>query len=255
MARLMAGDLDAGFLYMHQALKEDQLSSGKELPQQPALFFVTMNTRRAEQAARAIVLAYAQFLRKRMTRYRRSGRGTLTWPGFRRQVIAKPALLESLFHLVYSTARIMRLGAVRIPSGTTGFGRNLYAQALSDLCLVAEDWLGSKWRGRADDMFAALAVNYAASTGLALTRTEREEVRVAASSAAAWGVTCTALLDGSFRTSSGRNFSEAEADLLLAWLVRNRSAHTVEADPLLETRFGDLEQRIFFALFRVAEYL
>ena len=192
MGLLISGDLDYGFLYMHQALREDQLSSGQDLPQQPALFFVTMNTRRAEQAFKPQVQAYGDFVRRHMAAYRRSRRGGLKFPRFRSIVSSRPGLLEPLFHLVYATARLIRFGEMSVPSRSTAFGRSLSGQGLFDLCQVAEEWLGFGWRRNPVDMFGALALTYAQATGLKLTQDERNDVNRAAN--LRWGQTAVELI-------------------------------------------------------------
>lgn len=257
MATILAGDLDYGFLYMHQALREDQLSSGRQDPPQPALFFVTMDAQKAEPAFQPQVQHYADYVGARLTDYRTSGRGSLDLATLRAVVLSRSSLVESMFHLVYATARTLRLEEIAIEARQTVFGRNLYSQALFDLCIVAEEWLRYAWPMPGDELFAALTDRYASATGLALTQTERAEVRRAAEDPANWGTVLNSLVDGSYRTSAGtgRAMADREADILVAYLIRNRSAHTLTADAILERHFEDVERRLYWAIFAIAEHL
>ena len=253
MGYILLGDIDRGFLYMHMAFREDQLSSGKPNPMQPAMRFVTVDATSDEQAFKDEVDEYASFIEARMQRYRARTGGALILPGLRLKVIPERSLWDDMFHLNYATARIRRLEAWEHVAKTTTFGVNLMAQALGDLCLVAEQWMRYRWL--LDAEFFQLAVKYLHGTGYKNTAdASLQAVSKASKFPGAWGATVEELLDGTFRDGT-RALAPREADIALAYLIRNSAAHSVKADPILASRFEDVESRVYAAIFGIVEHL
>jgi hypothetical protein len=253
MGYILLGDIDRGFLYMHMAFREDQLSSGKPDPAQPAMRFVTLDATSDQQAFKDEVDEYAAFIEARMRRYRARTGCALTLPALRGKVIPEQSLWDDMFHLNYATARIRRLEAWGHVANTTPFGVNLLAQALGDLCLVAEEWMRYGWP--LDAEFFQLAVKYLHDTGYKNTAdASLRAVSKASKAQGAWGATVEGLLDGTFRDGI-RALAPREADIALAYLIRNRAAHSVKADPILASRFEDIESRVYAAIFGIVEQL
>lgn len=125
---------------------------------------------------------------------------------------------------------------------TTPFGVNLLAQALGDLCLVAEQWMKHGWPLEAE--FFQLAVKYLHDTGYMKTAdASLQAISKASKDPSAWGTTVEGLLDGSFRDGM-RAVAPREADIGLAYLIRNSAAHNVTAHSILASRFEDIEARV-----------
>lgn len=254
MGYILLGDIDRGFLYMHLAFREDQLLTGTAAPLQPAMRFVTVDASSDQQAFKDEVDAYAAFIETRMQRYRDLTGGALTLPALRQRVILDQRLWDDMFHLVYATARIRRLEAWGHVSTATSFGVNLMAQALADLCLVAEQWLRLGWPIK-HGLFFMLAVRYLGKTGYAGTAdATMKSVSKASKVPGAWAATVEELLDGVF-LAGGRVLDQREADTAIAYLIRNSSAHSVKADPILATRFEEIESRIYASVFGILEHL
>lgn len=253
MGYILLGDIDRGFLYMHMAFREDQLSSGRADPPQPAMRFVTVDATSDQQAFKDEVDEYAAFIETRMQRYRAGTGGALTLLALRQKVIADQSLWDDMFHLNYATARIRRLEAWGHVAKTTTFGVNLMSQALGDLCLVAEQWMRYGWPLEAE--FFQLAVKYLHGTGNRKTAdASLQAVSKASKYPGAWGATVEALLDGTFRDGT-RALAPREADVALAYLIRNSAAHSVKADPVLASKFEDIESRVYAAIFGIVEHL
>lgn len=253
MGYILLGDIDRGFLYMHLAFREDQLLTGTADPVQPAMRFVTVDASSDQQAFKDEVDAYAAFIETRMQRYRDLTGNALTLSALRQKVIPDQRLWDDMFHLVYATARIRRLEAWGHVSTATPFGVNLMAQGLADLCLVAEQWLRLGWPSKG--LFFQLAVNYLGATGYAGTAdATMQAVSKASKVPGAWATTVEELLGGVF-LADGRAVDQREADIALAYLIRNSSAHNVKADPILATRFEDIESRIYASVFGILEHL
>lgn len=252
MRDILAGNLDDGFLWMHQALVEDQTSSGDPAPDTPAFAFATMNAQKLDQAFGEEVVRYARWVEERLEQYRGSGRGTLTIEDLRQRAIARPGLIEPLFQTVYIVARMLRLENLMVGVARENpFARLLTSSLLSDLCMVIDGaiqvWKPGLWRP------VEQAHEYASEVGIKLTKTELQEVNRRGTDD--FPATLRALLDGSYRTAGGRAPSDLEQDALLAYVVRNRTAHGVAAEEILEAEFEIVEKRLFFQLFSVIERL
>jgi hypothetical protein len=221
-------------------------------PQQPAMRFVTVDATSDEQAFKDEVDEYAAFLETRLARYRHDTQGTLTLKDLRDKVIPRQDLWDDMFHLVYAAARVRRLEAWGHVATATSFGVNLLAQALGDLCLVAEQWLRIGWP---DGMFFELAVRYLNATrGGSSGQRTMEAVSKGYKAPGGWGTTVGALLDRRYSAGT-RTLDAMESDLGIAYIVRNTAFHSLKADPLLASRFADIEASIFSAIFAVVERL
>jgi hypothetical protein len=65
MTVLLRGDLDHGYLLIHQAVLEDIETSGQPRPNTPGYALVSLDYNRVEQAFRQWVMAQAEFLAAR----------------------------------------------------------------------------------------------------------------------------------------------------------------------------------------------
>lgn len=252
MAYILVGDIDRGFLYMHLAFREDQRTSGMNAPPQPALAFVMLDATTDQQAFKQAVDAYAAFIEDRMGRYRARTGGTLTLSDLRSRVLGESDLWDDMFHLVYSTARILRLESWGHVARGTQFGANVLAQSLGDLCLVAEQWLEHGWPG--SGVFRAHADRYLRATGVPTGPDALTGAHTASHVAGQWGTVVADLLDGTFR-HNGRTIQALEVDIAITYLLRNYAAHQVTAEPVLSQRFNEIEDRVYSAIFRIVEKL
>jgi hypothetical protein len=69
MTVLLRGDLDHGYLLIHQAVLEDIETSGQPRPNAPGYALVSLNYNRVEQAFRQWVMAQAEFLNVLLDNY------------------------------------------------------------------------------------------------------------------------------------------------------------------------------------------
>jgi hypothetical protein len=247
---IAVGDLDRGFLYMHQAAAEDARSTGLELPPRPAVWFITLDGRRVEQAYREKVLEYEAHLRRRLRNYRRYRAGSLTLTSLRGRANRHPELLDAVTTIAHVVARLSRLNRQttrRIRQ--TEFAVLLLSQVSLELCLVIEELLAGVF-GRGET-FKPLAAAYAPTAGMSLTDVELGQLNQGF--IAAFDTTLLALLAGRRVPGFGRSLSPAEADLVIAYGIRNRSAHGLERPEVGASRFDRIMSRLFFALFKALE--
>jgi hypothetical protein len=252
MRDIILGDLDRGFLFMHQALVEDQRSSGSPAPDTPALAFVTMNAAKTDQAFRQEVTRYARLVEKRLDAYRTTGRGALTFAEVRAKVTARPALMESLFSLVFAVARVIRLEEPAVAfTRDNQFAGLLFGQIGFDLCLIIDQFLAERFPS--GGLFMSLATKYASTARLGISRPAlgKANGRFTTDFAA----TTAALLDGSYAMHGGAAPRELAADLMVAYGIRNRMAHGVATEKVVEDQFEAIEERLFFVIFSILERL
>lgn len=134
------GDLERGFLYMHQAAVEDTYPSRDRLPESPAGWFLSLDARRADQAYYDKVAEYEAFLDARLTAYRTASRGGLTLADLRARYKAHGDLLDAVTTIAHVVARLTRLDSKRLRQILDNrFAALLLTQISLELCLVIED--------------------------------------------------------------------------------------------------------------------
>lgn len=244
------GNLDRGFMYMHQAAVEDSISSGLALPASPAVWFVTLDSASQEQAYHEKVAEYETYLEGQLATYRAGGRGVLTLPELRARLSRHPVLLDGLRVMAYAIAQLVMLNEQRTARiRQSDFAEFRLSQIALQLCLVIEDAL-LRARG-ASGMFKSLVEQYAPGAGMALTGPEL--IQLNGRFRADFDATMAEVLDGRPVTGFGRPLSDQEADIVAAYGIRNRSAHGLERPPATVVEFERLAPRLFWALFRCLE--
>lgn len=98
---ILDGDLEKGFLLMHQALEEDKETHNTNAPNTPANFFVTLDYEKQNQFFRPKVIEIADFIDIKLDNYRSSGRGSLTLIEFKSKFLEKPLLRDVVFYFVF----------------------------------------------------------------------------------------------------------------------------------------------------------
>ncbi len=248
------GDLDRGFLYMHQAAFEDIYPDRDRLPDSPAGWFLSLDTRRPDQTYYEKVLEYATYLETQLAAYRAGSRGTLTIDDLRVRYQAHGDLLDAVTTVAHVIARLTRLDSSRTREILDNrFAALLLTQVSLELCLVIEDVLQRKIVAGAT--LGALASRYPAGIGIALTKDEVTELNTLAWTPGGFDSVVGELLAGTAVTGFSRALSDREADLAIAMLVRNKSAHGLERPGAAARQFDGIVPRLFFTLFAALEDL
>jgi hypothetical protein len=251
MGHVLEGDLDRGFIFMHQALDEDRTITGDPNPDWPAWKFVTMNDASQEQAFLDQVRAYAAFIEARLTSYRESGRGSLSFQALRDRALSQPRLRDVMFHLTFAVARLSKLHAHRQQFPDTDFSRVLTRQLAFDLCQLTDEVLQA-WDGTGEWQFYKLGTKYLRAANLHMDQADLDDVRVRFDSSPAG--TLSALLDETYVIRRGRP-AGASLDLLIAYGLRNHLAHGISRGQPFEGRFDELEPHLLYVLLSAIEHL
>jgi hypothetical protein len=253
MRDIALGNLDRGFLYMHQAAVEDRLSTGDPMPPRPAIWFVTLDPRHVGQAYRDKVVEYEAFLEARLAEYRSSGRGALSVADYRDRAQRHVILLDVVTAIAYVVARTTSLASRRTARiRSSEFAGLILSQLALQLCLVVED-LMLRAPGSPGGTFKPLAAWYAPQATMALSDAELGQLN--GRFIAAFDQTLTEVLDGRQVAAFGRPLSDRESDLVAAYGVRNRSAHGLERPAAIASDFDRLMPRLYYAVFAALEVL
>jgi hypothetical protein len=251
MRDILAGNLDRGFGFMHQALAADLALTGEPNPDWPAWKFVTMNADSREQAFFDEVLTYATFIEARFTAYQASRRGELTLSLLRSRVLAHPNLRDLMFHLTFAVARLTRLHSNRRHLAGTDFSRLVTDQLAFDLCLLTDQALQT-WDGTGEWRMYHLATRYLRAAKLNIEQVDLDDARTRFDRDPT--ATLAALLDGTYRTR-GSPPEPRSIDLLLLYGIRNFLAHGGARSRTLDARFDEVEPHLFYVLFAVLEHV
>jgi hypothetical protein len=249
---IVVGNLDRGFLYMHQAAMEDLATHGRG--RTPAKAFITLDPRMQNQAFKAQVEVYSAYLQRRLASYRKHRGGRLTLPDMRKRFDRHPQLREPLFVLAFAVACLVQSGSpeMRRVRGSE-LARVVLAGTVLDLALVVEELLSDRYRGLLKGRpptFVPLAVEYANAHALAIGASLPS---ISAAFNRGFDRTMTTLLRGRLPAHATGLVSKAELDLAVVVGLRNHAAHGVGRSTLVGDRFEILVRRTFFFLFAVIE--
>jgi len=248
------GDLDRGFLYMHQAAVEDTYPDRDRLPESPAGWFITLDARRADQTYHDKVAEYESYLDGQLAAYRAASRGTLTLDELRRRYKAHGSLTDAVTTLAHVISRLTRLQTTRgLKILDNRFAALLLTQVALELCLTIEDVMQEKVG--AGLTLGQLASRYPAGHRITLTKHEVTDLNRLAWSPAGFDSVVGDLLSGVSVLGFGRALTDRETDLEIAVLVRNKSAHGLDRPAAAARLFDQITPRLFFVLFMAIETL
>lgn len=255
MTVVLRGDLDRGFLLMHQAYDEDIRSKGTRDPDTPASAFVTLDYRKQDQAFRVIVEDTATFLDQLLVTYRQTRAKTLTLDDFRDRLFNVTDLRDPLFLLVFSLFKLKALLRGMKPIlRTNEFAGLLEVGLLFDLCLVIDSVIG--YRNQQSWRFIDRAASLSSAAQLSLSRDELAQLnRAFGQGFKNFPNVVDDVLRGTFLLPDGRALGAAETDVALAYGFRNLGAHRIEGLQTIYDEFEDISQRIMNVLFLAVEHL
>jgi len=252
MTVILRGDIDRGFLLMHQAYDEDIQTSGTPFPDTPARSFITLDHTKQKQAFRGPVLRIASFLDDLLKQYRRFRNRSLTLQQLRDSIFA----VENLRHAVFSFAFVLfklRAMLINIPSRLRNntFAGLLETDLLFQLCLVIEAVVReknpNKWK------FIDHAVFLSSSAGFRRDKQWLKDINSDFNND--FPSTAEKLLRGIYSLSDGSGLQEGEIDIALSYGFRNLGAHKVQGYEITYQELEEIASRIMNVLFLAVECL
>ncbi len=249
---LVKGDLDRGFVLIHQALKEDIRTSKTIAPDTPAFLFASLNYENPKQYLREWVQEHAKFLSGIIASYNCSRNRKFSIDDFRNRFLSKPPNLDAVFLFVYSLARIRNIELVPIYALSSEFAAQLEINLLFDVALVIDDTI--KGKNSNGKKFIEHAEFLSNSATLGLTQDKLGQINGQFN--INFEKTLSCILDGSFQFNDGSKLvTPAACDLAIVYGLRNYAAHNVSAASTVWECFNDIRQSLFNVLFLTVETL
>jgi hypothetical protein len=251
MTSILKGDLDKGYTLMHQALKEDIRTSGKQFPKTPGFFFATLNYLEVRQAFRGFVLRQADYLSKLIESYSVNHGRQFTLEQFQDRFLSNPPSPDTVFLLAYTLARFLQLEKTPQWALLSDFAGQLEMNLLFDVSLVIDSTIKSKnankWKFI--DHMALLARRGK------IDLNKRKLQRINRSFNNDFDATLQGLVDGTFKFNDGSNLSALGCDVAITYGLRNHGAHSISSVSTIWNQFLRIKHGLFNALFLAAELL
>lgn len=252
MTVILRGDIDRGFLLMHQAYDEDIKTNDIPFPRTPARAFITLDHTQREQAFRDKVLEIATFLDDLLTQYRQSRNRGLTLQQLRDSVFS----VENLRHTVLSFVFVLSKLRAMLKDIPPHIRNNTFAGLLGtgllfQLCLVVDAVVReknpNKWK------FIDHAAFLSSSAGFRLDNQWLQDIN--SDFINDFPATAENLLKGICTLSNGSTLQEGEIDIALSYGFRNLGAHKVQGYEITYEELEEIASRIMNVLFLAVECL
>jgi hypothetical protein len=251
MTAISRGNIDRGYLLMHQALAEDIRTTKQAVPNTPSLAFVSLNYSKVDQTSRNWLVLQAQFLDSLLPPYRAAHGKSLTLDDLAKRFLTTPPSTEALFLFAYTLARILRLADSPSFSLASDFAGQLELNLLFDAVLVLDAAL--LYKNPACHQFIDHAAFLSTAANASLTKDGLKEVNGMFN--ADFDTTLASALDGTLTLSKGPVLSPLDLAIVVSYGLRNRAAHNISSSPTLWKQFNAVRQSVFDSLFLCVETL
>lgn len=250
MTAILRGDIDKGYALMHQAVEEDVATMKTQFPDTPAYALATLNWVKQDQAFRHWVLAQAKFLEEKQKQYSALYSRSFTLEDFRQRFLASPPSTEKVFLFAYTIARLMRLGNAPKHTVQSRFAGQLFMNLFFDVLLTTEAVLKAK--NAAGKSFIDHAEYLSQQAGNPISKARLRALQ--SSFKDDFDSTLTSLLDGTFVFLDRTCLSRMQADIAIAYGLRNKAAHDVTPTPTIGHRFPEIMQILLNVLFMTVDF-
>jgi len=249
---ILNGDLEKGFLLMHQALGEDKRKHQTNTPKTPAYSFVTLDYEKQDQFFRPKVVEIAKFVDEKLNIYRSSRGGTLTLPDFKSKFLEESALQEVVFYFIFELFRLKKLLAEIDQRLTQNvFSSLLQANTIFTLCLIIDNVF--KQKNPSQWKFSDYLKFLSSKSSLNFNDPKIRELNSAFNND--FSNMLQNLLSSQYQFQDGTTPQPIEEDLAITYGFRNFGAHKVEGQPVVYQNFDEISRRILNALFFSVEKL
>lgn len=252
---ILRGDIDRGFLLMHQAYDEDMNTTDSPFPPTPARAFITLDHNQKEQAFRERVVEIATFLGNLLKQYRELRNRSLTLQRLRDSIFS----VENLRHAVFSFVFVLfKLKAMLIDISPhlrhNTFAGLLETSLLFQLCLVIEAVVREK--NPNESSFREQMAFLSSSVGFRLNKERLGRInRDFGQDFTDFPSITEKLLRGIYTLPDGSGLQESEIDIALSYGFRNLGAHKVQGYEITYQQMEEITCRIMNVLFLAAECL
>ncbi|HWY20364.1 MAG TPA: hypothetical protein VNX26_04035 [Candidatus Acidoferrum sp.] len=251
MTVLLRGDLDQGYLLMHQGVEEDILTSGQKTPDTPGYALVSLNFNKVEQAFRQWVVEQAAFLNDLIKNYTKTYQRILTIEDVKRRFIDTPPSVDAVFLLTYSVARLRKIAGLPDHVTSNPFAGQLQLNLLFDVTLVIDAAI--KTKNQSQWKFIDHAEYLLAAASHQLTSQQLGEINRQFKDN--FDTLLQAALDGTLMVQPNTTLDRLQCDVSLAYGLRNRGAHNLDTALTIRNRFQAVQEALFRVLCATIDYL
>jgi hypothetical protein len=250
MTTLLRGNLDRGYVLMHQAFQEDALTSGQQTPDTPAYALVSLNYEKPAQAFQSWVLEQASFFEGFVDDYAATHHRPLTIDDVRLKFLRNLPIIETVFLLTFTVARLKEISGLPDPATRNPFAGQVQMNLLFDLLLVVDNAI--KHKSSAQWKFIHHAKHLLHHAGHPLIQKQLQEV--SRQFTKDFDATLKAALDGTLTVNS-LVLDRLQCDVAVANGLRNRGAHEIEAVSTIWNDFNRVQRAVFRTLFATIDHL
>jgi len=256
---ILNGDLEKGFLLIHQALEEDKKTYQTDVPQAPSYWFVTLDHGKI-QFFDGEVHKVAIFLDGKLNNYRSSRKGILTLDVLRSKFLQIAASQEVVFYFVFGLFRLKRLSEeIDKKLQANVFSSLLQTNTLLDFCLVVENTIKKQNKYSNTNLeqqtIGPLLEFLSSKSSLNINGSKIKELSDAFKSASDFSNTLQKMLNSQYCFKDGTTLQPIEEDFAITYGFRNFGAHKIEDQPVVYKNFDEITRRILNALFFSIEKL
>ena len=258
---ILNGDLEKGFLLMHQALEEDKKTHQTKTPKTPAYSFVTLDYKNQDQFFIPKVREIAKlFLDENyLNSYRSSRGGSLTLSDFKTKFLEESALQEVVFYFIFELFRLKKL-ITEIDQKLTQnvFSSLLQANTILNFCIIVENVIKKqkKYQNKKLNALTIKPLLEFLSSNSSLNLHKNDNLKYLNDDFGKdFSKTVQELIKSQYQFQDGTTPQPIEEDLAITYGFRNFGAHKVEDQPVVYQNFDEISKRILNALFFSVEKL
>lgn len=248
------GDPDKGFILLHRAQEEDRRVAPQTI-ETPAHWFLSLDDGHACDL-QVLTSDMATFVQTRLAAYQHDRSGGLSYKELRASFLDAndPALADLQLFFAYTTFKLIKL-RVLYKLGDVADDQMaplVYTTVLSNLLLVVDRMFKLALYGGTARMNTSF-LDHLITLKDFPSHHQAERYRHAIGNARLYDENFEhvlgSLLDGTYRTNDGAALDPLERDVMVAYRLRNYSAHSVKSQRYLWQRFPEVTQAVYNALF------
>lgn len=247
---LLRGNLDRGYLLIHQSVEEDSRTSGQQIPLTPSYALVSLDYEKPDQAFQSWVLEQASFLEGFVDDYVSTHKQPLTIDDVKRKFLNNPPNLDAIFQLTFAVARLHGISGLPDQAKHNPFAGQIQLNLLFDLLLVIDVAI-RKFNPTEKD-FSKQEMFLLKRAGHSLAQADFEEVHRQFKSD--FEAALQAALDGTLKAHS-LTLDRLQCDVHLAYELRNLGAHEVEIVPTIWKDFDRIQRAVFRSFCATVDFL
>lgn len=251
---LLRGNLDRGYLLIHQSVEEDSRTSGQRTPLTPSYAVVSLDYEKPDQAFQYWPVEQASFLETFVDDYVATFHRPLTIDDVKNRFLNKPPNYDAVFLLTFTLARLRGISGVPLQAKRNAFAGQIELNLLFDLLLVIEVAIRKiNTATTGDTYFLHQAKFLLDRAGHSLAQRDFDDVH-RQFKGSNFDAAVKDALDGTLK-SAWVTLDQLQCDIHLAYELRNRGAHQIETVPIIWNDFERVQRAIFRSLCATIDHL